>query len=78
LARLPSGAVGSDILGSASIWIEDGVLQMGGVAGPLLPTSGTEIIIVSGPFAGESMIYDPNTGIITHQKIVYRPKQINK
>jgi len=74
LARLPSGEVGSDIFGSAAIWVEDGVLQMGGVAGPLLPISGTEIIILSGPFAGESMIYHPGTGTITHQKIIYKPQ----
>jgi len=70
-ARLPSGAIGQKDLGDAAIWMEDNVLQMGGVVGPILPISETEIIILSGPFAGETMMLDPGTGNIYHQNFVY-------
>ncbi|MEA3439761.1 MAG: hypothetical protein U9R58_05710 [Chloroflexota bacterium] len=75
MARLPSGAVGSEVLCSTSIWVEDGVLQMAGFVGPLLPISESEIIILSGSFAGETMVYKPGTGNIYHQSIVYKPKE---
>jgi hypothetical protein len=51
----------------------DGVLRIPGVVGPLIPISEAEIIIVSGPFAGEIMLYDPDTGTIAHQWVVYKP-----
>ena len=70
-ARLPSGAIGQKDLGDAAIWMENNVLQMGGVVGPILPISETEIIILSGPFAGETMMLDPGTGNIYHQNFVY-------
>ena len=53
----------------------DGVLQMGGVAGPLLPISETEIIFQSGPFVGETMAYEPATGHLYHHFLVYKPSQ---
>jgi len=73
MARLPNGEIGSDILGNTSIWVKDGVLQMVGFVGPLLPISETEIIILSGSFVGETMIYEPSTGYIYHQSIIYKP-----
>jgi CubicO group peptidase (beta-lactamase class C family) len=72
VARLPSGEVGTDILGETSIQVEDGVLQMAGLVGPILPINETEIIILSGPFAGETMAIEPGTGNIYHQSIVFR------
>lgn len=71
VARLPSGAPDTEITGQNSIWIEDGVLQMGGGVGPILPISETEIIIQSGPFAGETMVFEPGTGNIHHQSVVF-------
>jgi len=71
--RLPSGIVGDDIIGRDEIVIEDGVLKMPGVVGPLKPITETEIIILSGPFAGETMVYEPATGYIYHQWVVYKP-----
>ncbi|MGB3700970.1 MAG: serine hydrolase, partial [Anaerolineales bacterium] len=62
VARLPSGAVGTDVLGKTSIQVEDDVLQMSGLVGPILPISETEIIILTGPFAGETMDVEPGTG----------------
>jgi len=73
VARLPSGNVGSEVMGRDEIHIEDGVLKMSGSVGPLKPISATEIIIQSGPFAGETMVYDPATGYIYHQWVVYKP-----
>ena len=72
-ARLPSGNAGSEIVGRDEIVIEDGVLKMPGVVGPLKPINETEIIILSGPFAGETMVYEPDTDYIYHQWVVYKP-----
>ena len=72
--RMPGGRAGSEILGQTSIRIEEGVLQMDGYVGPMWPVSETQIIILSGSFAGETMVYDPGTGEISHQSIVYRPR----
>jgi hypothetical protein len=71
VARLPTGALGTEVIGQSSIWVEDGVLQMGGGVGPILPINETESIILSGPFAGETMEYNPETGRIYHQRIVF-------
>jgi CubicO group peptidase (beta-lactamase class C family) len=74
VARLPSGEVGTDVLGKTSIQAEDGVLQMAGLVGPILPIKETEIIILSGPFAGETMDIEPGTGNIYHQSIMFQQR----
>jgi len=71
--RLPSGLPGTENLGQTSILVEDGVLRMGGSVGPVLPISETGMIILSGSFVGETMVFDPETGFIYHQNIVYVP-----
>jgi hypothetical protein len=71
--RLPSGNIGSEVIGRDEIRIEDGVLRMLSVVGPIKPISETEIIILSGPFAGEMMDYEPETGYLNHQWVVYKP-----
>ena len=63
--------IGTDVLGHTSIQVEDGVLQMSGVVGPLITASESEIIVLSGPFAGETMVFEPETGNIYHQSIVF-------
>jgi len=73
--RLPSGQAGSEIVGSAEILVEDGVLKMPGIVGPLQPINETEIIILSGPFAGETLVRDPSTGYLYHQWVVYKPTE---
>jgi hypothetical protein len=73
MARLPSGSANADVLGHSNIWMEDGVLHMEGIVGPLLPISETEIVIQSGPFVGETMVYESATGTIYHQSVVYKP-----
>ena len=70
LYQYPSGEIGNEVFGHEKIQIEDGVLKMPGVIGPILPISETEIIILSGSFAGESMIYNPDAGSLTHQWVV--------
>lgn len=76
--RLPSGLPGTENLGHTSILVEDGVLRMGGSVGPVLPISETRMVILSGPFVGETMVYDPETGFIYHQNIVYVPLEGRK
>ncbi len=71
VARLTSGAPDTQVIGQSRIWVEEGVLQMGGVVGPILPVSETEIIILSGPFVGETMEYDSGTSNIYHHRIVF-------
>ena len=72
-ARLPSGDAGQEKLGQSEINIVDGRLQMSGVIGPLLPIDDESIIILSGPFAGETISHDPQTGNLYHQGHVYMP-----
>ena len=74
VARLSSGLHGTEVIGQSNVWVEDGVLQMGGGIGPILPINETDIIIQSGPFAGETMIYDAGTGSIYRQNIVFIPR----
>jgi hypothetical protein len=71
--RLSSIDVGSEIIGRDEILIENGILLMPGFSGPLMPISDTEIIIQGGPFAGETMVLEPDTGYIYHQAFVYKP-----
>ncbi|WP_420644561.1 serine hydrolase domain-containing protein [Candidatus Leptofilum sp.] len=73
--RLPSGGVGSEVFGHDAIRIEDGILRMPGVIGPIIPISETEIVILSGSFAGELMEYDPDSGALYHQWVVYKPAE---
>ena len=73
--RLPSGHAGSEIVGRDEILVEDGVLKMSGIVGPLQPINETEIIILSGPFAGETLVRDPSTGYLYHQWVVYKPTE---
>ncbi|MCJ7823726.1 MAG: beta-lactamase family protein [Anaerolineales bacterium] len=73
--RLPSGNTGGEIVGRSEIWIEDGVLMMPNPIGPIKPISADEIVILGGIFAGETMVYEPATGIIYHQSNVYRPTE---
>jgi len=53
---------------------EDQVLNMSGVFGPLLPKEENFIRILSGPFAGETMEYFPETGHLVHQNAVFVPR----
>jgi hypothetical protein len=72
VARLPSGVPGTEVLGKTSIVADNGMLRMTGIVGPILPISETEFIIMSGVFAGETMVYNPEIGTIPHQWVVYK------
>jgi CubicO group peptidase (beta-lactamase class C family) len=74
VARLSSGLIGTEVFGQTNIWVEDGVLWVAGAIGPVMPISETELIILSGSFAGETMIYNPETGNIYHQMNVFLKK----
>jgi len=59
----------------ASISLDDNVLLMSGVYGPVLPINDTTIIIVGGPFAGETMDYFPDSGNIIYHKTLFEPER---
>lgn len=54
-----------------TIILDDQILSMSGVFGPILPLDETYIRILSGPFAGETMEYFPETGFLIHQNAVF-------
>ena len=75
VGRLASGRAGREVFGRDEIVIEDGVLKIPGAVGPLQPISETEIIIQSGPFAGETIVREPETGYLYHQWVAYKPAE---
>ncbi len=72
-ARLPGNKAGDDRGGKYSIYMDDHVLRLSGVFGPIMPLEDHFIRIVSGPFAGETMEYLPENGYIVHQNVVFVP-----
>lgn len=75
VSRLPDGGIGEEPIGSAAISIDDGVLSVSGAIGPVIAIDDTTIIVMSGPFAGETMKLDPDSGVITHQHVCYLPRR---
>ena len=71
--RLASGETGTQQLGGAEIALVDGRLTMAGPIGPILPLDERTLIILSGPFAGETIGRDPQSGTLAHQGFIYRP-----
>jgi hypothetical protein len=72
-SRLPGNRAGQDREGTYSIYVEDDMLKLSGVFGPILPLKNNYIRIMSGPFAGETIEYFPNSGQLIHQNIVFIP-----
>ncbi len=72
--RLASGQIGQEKRGEVVITIDDGHLSMSGVIGPILPLDDRTTLILSSPYAGETIERDPQTGILRHQGNVYQPK----
>lgn len=72
--RLVSGEAGAEKLGQNEISIVDGRLQMSGGIGPIAPLDERTILILSGPFAGETIARDPAGGVLYHQGFVYKPQ----
>jgi len=73
--RLPYNEPGPFSGDLFSISLEKEVLNMSGVFGPLLPRKNGQLSILCGPFAGEIMEYDAETGNIFHQNAVFIPNQ---
>jgi DNA-binding transcriptional MerR regulator len=72
--RLPSGNSGREKLGEIELTIVDDRPHMSGAIGPVLPTDDETIIILSGPFNGETITYDRESGFLYHQGYVYKPE----
>ncbi len=71
--RLVNGQVGTERLGGAELALIDGRLVMSDPIGPILPLDEHALIILSGPFAGETIDRDPQSRSLAHQGFVYRP-----
>lgn len=71
--RIPGGSWETRGEDRAGIRLEDGVLIMSGVYGPILPVNDTLLRVLSGPYHGEFLDYDPGTGVILHQKWAFVP-----
>jgi hypothetical protein len=71
--RLPGNRAGQVWGSKYNIYEEDSVLTLSGVFGPIIPQNDNFIRIVSGPFAGETMEYLPDSGHIIHQNMVFLP-----
>lgn len=71
--RLPGNNTG-DFTGSHwTIHKEDNVIVMSGVFGPIVPLDEKSLMITSGPFAGETIEYFPESGNLIHQNAVFVP-----
>ena len=74
--RMPGSVAGKFTNGHYRIFREDNVIVMSGVFGPIVPLNENCLIIISGPFAGETIEYYPESGNIIHQNAVFVP--VNK
>jgi hypothetical protein len=75
--RVRSSYSDVESLGSVTITIADNVLSTSD-GRLLLPIGNNDIIIIGGIFDGETMVYDDETGSITWQDRVFRPKNTAK
>lgn len=71
--RLPGNKTGKFAGSHYNIYKEDGVMVMSGVFGPIVPFSENCLVITSGPFAGETIEYYPESGNIIHQNAIFVP-----
>jgi len=70
---LPGNKIGNYSGQSIHISLEDNVWTMSGIYGPIIPLSEQYIQIVGGPFNGETMEYNADSGNIVHQKTIFIP-----
>ena len=70
---LPVDSIGIYTDRTIEIELEEGVLMMSGIYGPIIPVDDKYLIIVGGPFQGETMEYSTETGHIIHQKTIFIP-----
>jgi hypothetical protein len=71
--RIPSTYSDADVLGEAEIRIVDDVLLLPRLEAALWPVNDGEVILMGGPFDGETMLYDAETGNLAWQDVIYRP-----
>jgi len=71
--RLPGNRPGAYTSSIFSISTVDHVLVMSGPFGPIVPVDDHYLQILSGPFAGETMEYDPANGNLVHQDALFIP-----
>ncbi len=69
--RFESRFTGEKRFGRAEIMLKDNFLLLPSHRAVLMPLNDTELIIKGGLFDGETMLYDPVTGYITWQDVVY-------
>jgi len=67
----PGNKIGKTRDSSVQISMEEGVLKMSGIYGPIIPVDDKYLKIVGGPFHGETMEYNNETGHIIHQKTIF-------
>jgi len=60
-------------VGGAEIILRDDILYLPSHRAFLKPLSDTELIIQGGLFDGETILYDPQSGYLTWQDVVYHP-----
>ncbi|HPI98931.1 MAG TPA: hypothetical protein PLV56_09310, partial [Synergistales bacterium] len=60
-------------IGGAEIEIRDDILFMPSHRAVLFPLSDIELVIQGGLFDGETIIYDPQSGYLTWQDVIYHP-----
>jgi len=75
--RLPYSKAGPMSGNIFSITLENSMLIMSGVFGPILPLSNNRIRILSGPFAGEIIEYEQTSGQLIHQNGIFLPLSQN-
>jgi hypothetical protein len=76
--RLPDNTPGNFTGSHWNISREDEVMIMSGVFGPIVPMNDKFLIITSGPFAGETIEYYPESGNLIHQNAVFVPVKSQK
>ena len=70
---LPGNKIGNYSDQGLHINLEDKVWTMSGIYGPILPINEQYLIIVGGPFKGETLEYHADSGRIVHQKTIFIP-----
>lgn len=69
--RFASRFTGNKKFGKAEIVIREGVLSFPSHRAVLMPLNDNELVILGGLFDGETILYDPMTGYLTWQDVVY-------
>ena len=71
--RIHSIYTESDDFGTAMIENVDGYIILPMYRAVLFPISSTEILLLGGEWGGETLFFDPNTGVLTFQHLTFHP-----